>query len=170
MKDDVEHLLEAIKANYPVKVKMEPDQYVGIDLKWDYNKRELICSMDGYVVLALKEFGIQKPKQTYYGPSLFTKPKYGERVQYTSVDTTRALTMMEIKFIQQVTGKFLFYARAVDNTMMHTLNNIATSTINSTEQTLDASNHFLNYAACNPLCCAFQCPNRHQIGYVCSDL
>lgn len=66
------------------------------------------------------------------------------------MDTSRALTLMEIKFIQQVTRKFLFHARAVDNTMLHALNEIATSTVNGTEQTLDATNHFLKYAACNP--------------------
>ncbi len=30
-------------------------KYVGIDLKWDYDKRDLYCSMDGYIESALQE-------------------------------------------------------------------------------------------------------------------
>ena len=60
--DDVKHLIDAIKERYPVKVKMDPDQYIGITLKWDYIKRELRCSMDGYVENALKEFEHCIPK------------------------------------------------------------------------------------------------------------
>ena len=44
----------------------------------------------------------------------------------------------------------MFYARAIDSTMLHALNNIATATVNGTEETLAATKHFLNYAACNP--------------------
>jgi hypothetical protein len=66
-------------------------------------------------------------------------------------DTTASvLSAEQIKFIQRTTGKFHFYARAIDNTMLHALNDIATSTINGTEATLAATNHFLNYAARNP--------------------
>ena len=34
---------------YPFKVDWEAKQYVGIHLKWDYEKQELCTSMDGYV-------------------------------------------------------------------------------------------------------------------------
>jgi hypothetical protein len=53
-----------------------------------------------------------------------------------------------VKFIQQVTGKFLYYARAIDNTMLHALNDIASS--KNTNQTIAATRYFLNYAASNP--------------------
>jgi hypothetical protein len=53
-----------------------------------------------------------------------------------------------VKFIQRVTGKFLYYARAIDNTMLHALNDIASS--KNTNQTIAATRYFLNYAASNP--------------------
>ena len=40
--DDVQHLRQAIEAKYPVKFKMQPTQYIGINLKWNYTTRELI--------------------------------------------------------------------------------------------------------------------------------
>ena len=106
--------------------------------------------MDGYVESALKEFEHLFPQQFYYSPSHYDQPNYKKPTQYAKYDTSPTLKPSAIKFIQKVTGKFLFYARAIDNTMLHALNNIATATINGTEATLKATHHFLNYAACNP--------------------
>ena len=73
---------------------------------------------------------------------------YGQTVQYVKLDNSPPLTATQIKYIQQVTGKFLFYARAIDNTMSHGINEIASSP--NLESTFDATTYFLNYAACNP--------------------
>ena len=89
------------------------------------------------------------PKQFYTGPSLFEQSNYKQHVQYAKHDTTPTLQSDAVKFIQWVTGRFLFYAHAIDNTMLHILNNIATATINGTEATLQVTKHFFNYAACN---------------------
>jgi len=48
-KDDVYHLNQILRKKYKYEVDMEAKQYIGIHLKWDYKKRELICSMDGYI-------------------------------------------------------------------------------------------------------------------------
>ena len=145
---DVEHLVAAVREKYPFKVDWEAKQYIGIHLKWDYEKRELRTSMDGYVEQALKEFKHEKPKQQYKGPSRIDRPDYGQKVQYVKLDNSPPLTAAQIKYIQQVTGKFLFYARAIDNTMSHAINEIASSP--NLESTYDATIYFLNYAACNP--------------------
>jgi hypothetical protein len=76
------------------------------------------------------------------------EPQYGEKVQYVRVDESNPLDEVGVKFIQKATGKFLYYARAVDNTMLHALNEIASS--KHTEETLRATRYFLNYAASNP--------------------
>jgi hypothetical protein len=61
-KDDVDHLLAAVRDKYPLKVDWEAKQYVGIHLQWDYTRREVICTMDGYVKQALKELQHTVPK------------------------------------------------------------------------------------------------------------
>ena len=58
------------------------------------------------------------------------------------------MTPQEIKHKQRVVGKFLFYARAIDNTILHALNDIATS--KDSQDTEKAVKYFLNYAASNP--------------------
>ena len=58
------------------------------------------------------------------------------------------MSPQEIKHKQRAVGKFLFYARAIDNTMLHALNDIATS--KDTQDTMKAVKYFLNYAASTP--------------------
>ena len=41
-------------------------------------------------------------------------------------------------------------ARAVDNTLLHALNTLACQVSKGTQQTWDATQHVLNYIACNP--------------------
>ena len=58
------------------------------------------------------------------------------------------MTAQDIKHKQRVCGKFLFYARAIDNTMLHALNDIASA--KNTKQCARAVEYFLNYATSNP--------------------
>jgi hypothetical protein len=160
-KADVEHLVAALQEKYPLKVDWEAEQYIGIHLKWNYIDHEVLCSMDRYVEQALKKFHHIKPKQQHLGPSKIDRPDYGAKVQYVKEDVTDNLNKEQIKFVQQVTGKFLFYAQAIDDTMLHAVNNIASSTANGTKATLAATKYLLNYGACNP---------NGQIIYLASDM
>ena len=56
------------------------------------------------------------------------------------------MTKAQNHFLQQVTGKFLYYARAVDCTMLHALNDLATQTHSGTQKTMKAVKTFLNTA------------------------
>ena len=81
--------------------------------------------MHNYVAQALAQFKHKKPTQFHYGPSKVEPIQYNAKVQYSKPTDTRPISDKDYKFIQQVTGKFLFYARAVDPTMLHALNCIA---------------------------------------------
>jgi hypothetical protein len=48
-KEDADHLINSIEANYPVKTDWTGSKYIGIDLDRDYTKREVKLSMKGYV-------------------------------------------------------------------------------------------------------------------------
>ena len=67
----------------------------------------------------------------------------------TNLDLSKLMTKTQTQFLQQVTGKFLYYARAVDCTMFHALNDLATQTHSGTQKTMKAVKHFLNYCASN---------------------
>ncbi|MGL5499878.1 MAG: Ty1/Copia family ribonuclease HI, partial [Plesiomonas shigelloides] len=65
-------------------------------------------------------------------------------------DETPILDKAGIKRIQQVVGVFLYYARAIDLTMLVALGTIATTQAKATENTRKAAIRLLNYAASHP--------------------
>ena len=84
-------------------------------------------------------------------PHKHTAPVYGSTVQYAKPeDTTQQLDKAGKLFIQQVTGTFLYYARAVDGTMLMALSSIATAQSAPTEATMVKTKLFLDYAASHP--------------------
>ena len=149
-KADADHLIACMRAKYPFKVDWDAKQYIGIDLEFEYTtgNRHVILSMKGYVKQALTEFKHIHPTQHYYGPSKVEDPIYGRKVQYAKTDTSGTLGPKDIKRIQQVTGKFLYYGRVIDDTIMHAMNHIASS--KKSKDTLEATEYFLNYMASNP--------------------
>ena len=147
-KADVDHLLSCIKERYPIKVGWEAKQYIGINLDWNYEEGEVLLSMKNYVKQALEQFKHENPKQFHYGPSKMGPIQYGAKVQYSKPVDKTTISEEDHKFIQQVIGKFLIYARAIDPTMLHALNCIACG--GATQANLEATKCFLNYAACNP--------------------
>ena len=53
-------------------------------------------------------------------------------------------------YIQQVTGTFLYYARAVDSTMLVALSAISAQQSDPTQETLEKTLKFLDYVATHP--------------------
>ena len=78
-------------------------------------------------------------------------PMYGAKVQYTKgADLSPKLGPADKLFIQQVTGMFLYYARAVDATILVTLSAITSKQSSPTEETMKKTHQFLNYVATHP--------------------
>ena len=136
-KADADHLISVLKTAYPaITEDWTGRRYVGVTLDWDYNKHELITSMPGYCKKALLQFGHTKPRKHYGAPSDYIPPRYGRKVQMTQVDRTRKMTKEETKRLQQITGKFLYFARAIDDTMLHQLNVLSTQIAANQEHTM----------------------------------
>jgi hypothetical protein len=77
-------------------------------------------------------------------------PVYGEKTQYATQDETPPLMKKQCLNIQKVIGSILFYARAVDPTVLMPLNDIATEQTKATEKTQAATNQLLYYLATHP--------------------
>ena len=73
-----------------------------------------------------------------------------DKVQYVNEDNSNPLSGDKIKYIQKVIGKFLLLARAIDNTQLHALNELASKVAKGTQNTLDAATYLLNYITSNP--------------------
>jgi hypothetical protein len=76
---------------------------------------------------------------------------YGAKVQFAApVDTSTPLTNAEKLKLQQVSGCLLYYARAVDPTMLMALSTLASAQAKGTAATADAMHQLLDYCATHP--------------------
>jgi hypothetical protein len=95
-----------------------------MSLKWDYKNRTCNISMPGYISNVLIKFQHDAPKHLQQTPSRYIMPVYGAKTQYIMRDETPPLTAKQFLNIQKVTGSVLYYARAVETTVLMPLNDI----------------------------------------------
>jgi hypothetical protein len=106
--------------------------------------------MPGYVSDVLSKFQHDSPTHPQHTPSRYIMPVYGAKTQYATKDETPPLTPQQCITIQKVTGAFLYYARAVDPTVLMPPNYITTEQTMVTEKTQAATNQMLDYLATYP--------------------
>ena len=121
----------------------EGKKYAGITFDWDYEKRRVHVSMPGYVDHSLICFKHGTPRRAQDQPYQHIVPTYGAR-QHFSIDSdgTAVIDKNSKKFVQQFTGTFLYYAIAVDSTMLMSLSTIASEKSSPTENTMKKSCYF----------------------------
>jgi hypothetical protein len=125
-KQHADHLRNALLKTYELTTDWTETVYSGIILKWDYKNRTCDISMPGYFSNVLSKFQHDAPKHPQHTPSRYVTPVYGAKTQYATKDETPPLTAKQCLTIQKVTGSVLYYARAVDPTVLMSLNDIAT--------------------------------------------
>ena len=128
-KRDAEHLLSILSAKYPMKSDWTGEHYLGMTLKWTYARthkdRNVQLSMSGYVHDSLILFGHLLTTPTH-SASLYTSPVYVKHQQMAPITKATTFTEKEVKRLQKTYNRFLYYALAINPTMMHALNNLAT--------------------------------------------
>ena len=65
-------------------------------------------------------------------------------------DDTPLLSPEETKWVQSVVGTFLYYARALDPTLLPALNHIGTSQAQPTQSTKQQCQHIMDYVSTYP--------------------
>ena len=107
--------------------------------------------MPGYIERALARFEHPQPKKPQDNPFKYIAPKYGAKVQYAPADDiSTVLDEKGKKCIQEILGTLLYFARAVDPTILVTISSLSTQQSKPTMQTIAAINHLLNYCATHP--------------------
>ena len=86
------------------------------------------------------------PARPQLTPHEWTEPVYGQKRQFAKADdTTPLLNKKGIKRVQRIVGIFLYYGRAIDNTILPTLNEISASQAAPTENTNGKIKMLLDY-------------------------
>jgi hypothetical protein len=148
-KHHAEHLRNALLRTYELTTDWTATVYSGMTLKWDYNKCICDISMPGYISNILSKFQHDSPKQPQHTPSRYVLPVYGAKTQYNyGWNTPAHCTTMSRN--PKVTGSVLYYARAVDPSVLMPLNDIATEQTKSTEKTQATTHQILDYLATQP--------------------
>jgi hypothetical protein len=107
--------------------------------------------MPGYIERALQRFQHTPPTRPEHSPHAWQIPTYGAKTQYApGPDVSPALNAADTTRVQQVLGTLLFYARAVDSTMLPAIGSIATQQAKGTKATMKAITQLLNYCATHP--------------------
>jgi hypothetical protein len=150
-KEHVDHLIQCIKQQYELTEDWTGDLYCGIKLKWDYEAQTVDLSMPGYIkqlLLKYKHRMQNKPQHCPYAPA----PKqYGAKAQAPlPVNISPKLSPREIKEIQHIIGSILYYARAVDITVLMALSSIAIEQSKCMTNTMEKARQLLDYLATHP--------------------
>ena len=125
--------------------------YCGITLDWNYREGYSNTSMPNYVVKQLTKYRYKAPKRPQHCPYEPEPRVYGKKSQemLKKVDSP-PVSKEEKVYIQQVVGSFLYYARAIDMTILHALSAIAAEQANPTVRTLERVRQFLDYMHTHP--------------------
>jgi hypothetical protein len=149
-KQHLDHLRDALLRSYELTNDWEAKVYSGMTLKWYYKNRTCDISIPGCVANALSKFQHDTPKHPQHTPSRYLMPVYGTKNQYAPQDVTPPLTAKQCLNIQKITVSVLYYARAVNPTILMPLNDIATEQMKATEKTQSATNQLLDYLETHP--------------------
>jgi hypothetical protein len=120
-REDIDHFIKCIKENYELTKDWDGDLYCycGIRLKWDYNARTLNISVSGYIIKQLQRYkhaSLLKPQHCSYAPQ---PNQFGSKAQRPlPPDTSPLLSNADIKHIQRIISSILYYARAVNLTVL----------------------------------------------------
>ena len=146
-----EHLVDTLQSLYTVTEDWSGTLYLAMTLQWDYKARTVDCSMPGYIQKALTRFQHPAPTRPQHSPHAWTPPAYGTAIQFAlPPDTSNPLPPDDITRIKEVVGTLLYYARAIDSTMLVALGTIASAQSAGTAATTQAVTQLLNYCATHP--------------------
>jgi hypothetical protein len=109
-------------------------------------------SMPGYIEWALLRFKhVPTTKLPEHSPYPWQRPNYGANTQFATLpNSTPALDTADKTRILEVLGALLFYARAIDSTMLTAIGELATEQSQATTTTMTKLAQLLNYCASHP--------------------
>ena len=135
--ENLQHLYDALKAeSYDIVEDRKGELYCGIALKWNYEKRWVDTAMTKYVKKQLVKYGHVAPEKPQHCPYTPNAISYGKDNQApTPNDDSPLLDEAGKKRVQGIVGSFLFYARAVDPTIIMAISELSSQQAAPTENT-----------------------------------
>ena len=126
-KDSMKHFIKTLRQLYTVKVNWEGSKYLGMNIAVDRTHRHVTLSMPGYIeklLRKLRPLGIKAATT----PAIYSAPNYkSAKAQTATVDSSPLASPQQKHELQVIIGTLLYYARAVDPsilTVVHELGSV----------------------------------------------
>ena len=137
--------IELTLANY---WRLDRRKCLGIELKWDYQKRTARLSMLHHTKELLIKHNHAVPKKPCNSPHENKLSTCGAKNQCVDDPDESLLNTVEIRNIQAIIGSLLYYGRVVDNKLLVALSSITTKKHSPTTFTLQCASGRRNIAPC----------------------
>ena len=147
-KEGVLHLIATLQNLYQIKVDWTGGKYLGLTIDFNEQRTTVSLSMPSYIATLLLRFPTQCTRAST--PSIYHPPTYGSHVQLATTDTSPELCPAQKTHVQAIVGSLLYYARAVDPTMLPAVTAVASAQAHPTQHVLDQAQRLLAYAATYP--------------------
>ena len=147
-KADADHLISALK-DYKLTIDWTGSDYCGLKINRNYSKGWVDISMPNYVQKTLTKLNHPKPIKPINAPHKWSTPAYTKTPQIAPTDTTPLLNAERKIRIEKIVGSFLYYARAIDSSILPALSEISGLQAHPTEATEKKANMLLDYLSSN---------------------
>ncbi len=149
--EDLEYLVSCLSSKYHVKVHPVGTKFLGFSITYDRKARTLTMSYPRYIPDLLARLRPDGLKHSH-SPALYTPPSYGRTGPQLSTQPTVSLAASSAQRLelQIIIGSLLYYARAVDATMLPAVCALACEQAAPTLATMASAERLLGYAAKYP--------------------
>ena len=145
-KDHATHLADALNLHSEITEDWTGEKHLGIDLKWDYQKRTVHLSMKHCAKELLIEHNHPVPKKPFHTLNTNKIPTHGAKIRCADAPNgSPELNEVETRKIQAIIGSSLHYGRAVCNKLLVALSTIVMKMHSHTACTLQEVHHLLNH-------------------------
>jgi hypothetical protein len=151
-REHLQHLYDALqKKTYEIVEDWTGNLYCRNTLKWNYMKHHVDLAMPAYVMKQLTKYNHVAPLKPQHCPYSPNPLKYNKYKQLPStLDKSPPLDKAQKKHVHQIVSSFLYYAQAVDPTILLALLEIALQQAAPTKNTMNHVNQFLDYMWTHP--------------------
>jgi hypothetical protein len=150
-RDNAEQLMTSIKKKYAISSDWTGSAYCSLKLDWYYYNGTVDLYMPGYIKADLRKYHHPAPTRPEHAPHQCNMPVYGAKTQYVEdKEDSPALSQKYINRLQHLGGTLLYYARAVDPTLILPVNVLASEQTRATADTANKIIKIFNYCTTHP--------------------
>jgi hypothetical protein len=140
------HLINSLQEMYKLHIDWEGKKYLGFHIHFNHRAQHVVMDMPKYVEHLKAQFHPNTTPAGKGSPAVYQAPNIGKQSQKpTPEDSSEPLEQQDITRVQKIVGGCLYYARAVDATIVQAINAVSSEQANPTQKVLKDAERILQY-------------------------